>query len=323
MEGFFRTELCQNLGIDYPIIQGGMAWVATGELAGAVSAAGGLGVIGAGNAPAGVVAEEIDKVRTITDKPFGVNVMLLSPFVEEIVDLVIREEVPVVTTGAGNPGKYISRFKEAGCQVVPVVSSVALARRMTRLDISAVIAEGGEAGGHVGKLNTMAMIPQIVDAVDVPVIAAGGIADGRGLLAALTLGAQGVQLGTRFVCCEECTACQEYKEAIIKARDRSTVVTGRSTGHPVRVLKNIFTREMKKMEEKGCDPEKIEKFGEDKLRQAVCEGKVDEGSVMAGQIAGLIEEILPAGEIIEGMIREARQLLERQCRQQEAESDGK
>ncbi len=323
MDGFFQTELCQRLGIDYPIIQGGMAWVATGELAGAVSAAGGLGVIGAGNAPAEVVAEEIEKVRSITDKPFGVNVMLLSPFVEEIVELVTRKKVPVVTTGAGNPGKYISRFKEGGCQVVPVVSSTALAKRMTRLDISAVIAEGGEAGGHVGKLNTMAMIPQIVDAVNVPVIAAGGIADGRGLLAALILGAQGVQLGTRFVCCEECTASQAYKEAIIKARDRSTVVTGRSTGHPVRVLKNIFTRELEKMEEQGCKPEEIEEFGEDKLRQAVCEGKVDEGSVMAGQIAGLIGEILPAEKIITGMIREARQLLDKQCQQWEAEKNGK
>jgi len=316
-----QTELCDKLNIEYPIIQGGMAWVATGELAGAVSAAGGLGVIGAGNAPAETVAEEIKKVRAITDKPFGVNVMLLSPYVDDIVDLVVKENVPVVTTGAGNPGKYIDNFKKAGCDVIPVVSSVALAKRMARLDITAVIAEGGEAGGHVGQLNTMAMIPQIVDAIDLPVIAAGGIADGRGLVAAFSLGAQGVQLGTRFVCCKECTASPAYKEAIIKAKDRGTVVTGRSTGHPVRALKNIFTRELEKMEAAGCDAEEIEEYGSDKLRKAVCEGDVDKGSVMAGQIAGLVSQELTAEEIITEITKEAQDVLKTLCLGLEVENN--
>lgn len=315
MNSFFKTEICDILDIDYPIIQGGMAWVATGELAGAVSKAGGLGVIGSGNAPAEIVSQEIDKVREITDKPFGVNVMLLSPYVEEVVDLVVEKEVPVVTTGAGNPGKYIERFLSAGCKVIPVVSSSALARRMARMKISALIAEGNEAGGHIGDLTTMTLIPQIVDSVDIPVIAAGGIADGRGLLASLFLGAQAVQIGTRFVCAEECQASNEYKEKIINARDRDAVVSARSTGHPVRSIKNALTRKLEKLEAKSASKEEIEKAGEGALRKAACEGDVDTGSVMAGQISGLINNILSSEEIIHNIINEAEEMLQKTCKE--------
>lgn len=315
MNSFFKTEICDILDIEYPIIQGGMAWVATGELAGAVSKAGGLGVIGSGNAPAEIVSQEIDKVREITDKPFGVNVMLLSPYVEEVVDLVVEKEVPVVTTGAGNPGKYIERFLSAGCKVIPVVSSSALARRMARMKISALIAEGNEAGGHIGDLTTMTLIPQIVDSVDIPVIAAGGIADGRGLLASLFLGAQAVQIGTRFVCAEECQASNEYKEKIINARDRDAVVSARSTGHPVRSIKNALTRKLEKLEAKSASKEEIEKAGEGALRKAACEGDVDTGSVMAGQISGLINNILSSEEIIHNIINEAEEMLQKTCKE--------
>ncbi|MFW6382015.1 MAG: enoyl-[acyl-carrier-protein] reductase FabK [Bacillota bacterium] len=317
MNKFFKTEICELLDIKYPIIQGGMAWVATGELVGAVSEAGGLGVIGSGNAPAKVVEQEIDKVREITDKPFGVNVMLLSPYVDEVVDLVARKEVPVVTTGAGNPGKYIDKFLSAGCKVIPVVSSSALARRMARMRITAVIAEGNEAGGHIGDLTTMTLIPQIVDSVDIPVIAAGGIADGRGLLASLFLGAQAVQLGTRFVCAKECQASSAYKERIIKARDRDAVVSGRSTGHPVRSLKNALTRKLDKLEANAVSKEEIEKIGEGALREAACEGDVDNGSVMAGQISGLINNILSSEEIINNIIKEAEDMLLNTCKKME------
>ncbi|MFW6306350.1 MAG: enoyl-[acyl-carrier-protein] reductase FabK [Bacillota bacterium] len=299
------NRLTELLEIKYPIIQGGMAWVATGELALAVSKAGGLGVIGSGNAPADVIKEEIKKVKEGTDKPFAVNVMLLSPFVDDIVDLVIEEKVPVVTTGAGNPGKYIDQFKKIGTKVIPVVPSVALARRMERLKVDSIIAEGNEAGGHIGDLTTMALIPQIVDAVDVPVIAAGGIADGRGLIAALALGAAGVQIGTRFVCSTECTAHNYYKEAIINAGDRDAVVTGRSTGHPVRNLKNALTRTMKNMENKGASKKEIEEYGVGRLRKAVREGDIEEGSVMAGQISGIIKEIKPAKDIIKEIVEQS------------------
>ncbi|MDI3546484.1 MAG: enoyl-[acyl-carrier protein] reductase [Halanaerobiales bacterium] len=304
-----KNELTNFLGIDVPVIQGGMAWVATGELAAAVSKAGGLGIIGAGNAPADIVRDEIAKVKAATDRPFGVNIMLLSPFVDEIVELVIEERVPVVTTGAGNPGKYIDRFKEIGTKVIPVVPSVALAKRMERMGADALIAEGNEAGGHIGELTTMALIPQIVDTVEIPVIAAGGIADGRGLVAALALGAKGVQLGTRFVCSKECTAHPNYKEAIIKARDRDAVVTGRSTGHPVRNLKNSLTRQMDNLERKGASREEIEELGAGKLRLAVQEGDIDRGSVMAGQIAGMINDIKPVQEIIDTIIKEAEEVI--------------
>ncbi len=304
-----KTELCDLLEIEKPIIQGGMAWVATGELAAAVSNAGGLGVIGAGSASADVIEKEIDKVRKLTDKPFGLNIMLLSPFAEDIIDLAIAKEVPVITTGAGNPGKYVKRFQEIGSKVIPVVPSVALAKRMARLDVDAVIAEGTEAGGHVGELTTMALVPQVVDAVDIPVIAAGGVGDGRGLAAILALGASGVQIGTRFVCSEECTASLNFKKAIVGARDRDAVVTGRSTGHPVRNLKNKLTKEMDKLESQGVDPKKIEEIGSGKLRDAVIDGNVKEGSVMAGQISGMISEIKSVKEIIEEILLKAEETI--------------
>lgn len=304
-----KTGLCSLLGIEYPVIQGGMAWVATGELAAAVSKAGGLGLIGAGNAPVDIVKKEIDKAKNLTDKPFGVNIMILSPYVDEVVELVIEKEVPIVTTGAGNPGKYMNDFKSAGIKVIPVVPSVALGRRMEKKGADALIAEGNEAGGHIGQLTTMTLIPQLVDNVDIPVIAAGGIADGRGLAAALSLGASAVQMGTRFVCCDECTASEKYKQAIIEAGDRDAVVTGKSTGHPVRNLKNKLTKKMNEMEKEGAGIEEIEELGQGKLRDAVRDGKVNEGSVMAGQIAGLINEIKSAEEIILETVNGAIELI--------------
>jgi len=305
------TPLCSLLGIRYPILQGGMAWVATGELAAAVSEGGGLGIIGAGNAPARVVAAEIRKVKALTQKPFGVNVMLLSPFAEEVVSLVLEEEVPVVTTGAGNPGKYISSFQEKNIKVIPVVSSVALARRLERQGVDALIAEGQEGGGHVGELTTMVLVPQVAEAVAIPVIAAGGLADGRGLAAALVLGAQGVQVGTRFVCAEECTAHIHYKEAILKAKDRDTTVTGRSTGHPVRILKNRLAREFEQLERGGASPEELDAFGVGKLALAVQQGDVVNGSVMAGQSAGMVHRIEKAADIIQDIMAGARAALGR------------
>ncbi len=304
-----KTELCSILDIEVPIIQGGMAWVATGELAAAVSKTGGLGIIGAGNAPVNVVREEIKKVKKETRRSFAVNIMLLSPFVEEIVDLVIEENVPVITTGAGNPGKYINRFRAAGIKVLPVVSSVTLGKRMERLGVDGIIAEGTEAGGHVGKLTTMTLTPQIVDQVNIPVIAAGGIADGRGLIAALSLGAKGIQMGTRFVCCTECIANENYKNAILEAQDRDTIITGRSAGHPVRNIKNKLTRQLKRMEENKVSREEIESLGIGKLREAVREGNIENGSVMAGQISGLIKNIKPAAEIINDILTEANKIL--------------
>lgn len=301
---YLNTEICNLFDIKYPILQGGMAWVATGELAAAVSKAGGLGTIGAGNAPKDVIKEEIRKVKAVTDNNFAVNIMLLSPFAEDIVDLVIEEDVPIVTTGAGNPGKYIDRFKENDIKVIPVVSSVVLAKRLVRTGVDAVIAEGTEAGGHIGDLTTMTLVPQLVDAIDVPVIAAGGIADGRGFAAALSLGASGVQMGTRFVCAKESIAHKKYKEAIVNARDRDAVVTGRSTGHPVRNLKNKLTRKIDNLEKEGVSKEKIEEIGSGKLRKAVIDGNIDNGSVMAGQIAGMVIDILPVEEIINNIIND-------------------
>ncbi|MFW5719204.1 MAG: enoyl-[acyl-carrier-protein] reductase FabK [Halanaerobium sp.] len=304
-----KTELCDLLEIERPIIQGGMAWVATGELAAAVSSAGGLGIIGAGNASADVIEKEIEKVRELTEKPFGLNIMLLSPFADDIIELAIEKKVPVITTGAGNPGKHVKRFQKVGSKVIPVVPSVALARRMERLAVDAVIVEGTEAGGHIGELTTMALVPQVVNAVDIPVIAAGGVADGRGLAAILALGAKGVQIGTRFVCSKECTASDEFKKAIVGARDRDAVVTGRSTGHPVRNLKNKLTKEIEKMEKEGVDSKKIEEFGSGRLRDAVVDGDVQEGSVMAGQISGLISEIKSVSEILDEIILEAENII--------------
>ena len=306
-----RTEICELLQIKYPILQGGMAWVATSELAAAVSNAGGLGIIGAGNAPGEVIKKEIEKIKQLTDKPFGVNIMFLSPFVDEIIELVYRERVPVVTTGAGNPGKYIPKLKERDIKVIPVVPSVALAKKMEHIGADAVIAEGTEAGGHIGELTTMALVPQIADVVKIPVIAAGGIGDARGFISALALGAKGVQMGTIFVCSEECTVHENYKNAVIKAGDRSTVITGRSTGHPVRMIKNKLYREFDKLEKSGASVEEIEKLGAGRLRLACIEGDVDMGSVMAGQISGLIKEIKPVKEIIENIIAECDSVINR------------
>ncbi|MBB6217813.1 enoyl-[acyl-carrier protein] reductase II [Anaerosolibacter carboniphilus] len=301
-----QSRICDLFNIQYPIIQGGMAWVATAELAAAVSNAGGLGIIAAGNAPAAIIKNEIDKVKKLTNKPYGVNVMLLSPFVDEIMELIVQERVPVITTGAGNPGKYMSTLKSIGTKVIPVVPSVALAQRMERIGADAIIVEGTEAGGHIGELTTMVLVPQIVDAVSIPVIAAGGIADGRGMLAAFALGAEGVQVGTRFICAEECIAHDNYKDVVLKAKDRDTVVTGRSTGHPVRVVKNKLSKEFEKLEKSGSSPEVLENLGAGKLRLSVIEGDVDQGSVMAGQIAGLVKEIKSCKAIIEDMVDEAK-----------------
>ena len=307
----FYTRICKILGIEYPIIQGGMAWAANHELAQGVSNAGGLGIIAAGNAPKEVIKEEIRKVKEKTNKPFGVNIMLMSPFAEEIVDLVCEEKVPVVTTGAGNPGKYMEKLKNAGIKVIPVVPTVALARRMEKQGADALIVEGTEAGGHIGELTTMAIVPQVVEAVDIPIIAAGGIADGRGFLAALALGAEGVQMGTRFVCSTECIAHENYKERIIKSKDRDAIVTGRSTGYPVRVLKNKFTKEYLELEKQGVPFEELEELGAGKLRLAVIEGDMDNGSVMAGQISGLIKDVKSCEEIINNIINEGEMYLEK------------
>ena len=301
------NRVCEILGTEYPIIQGAMARIATAELAGAVSNGGGLGIIAAGGAPVEWVKEQIDKCRAITDKPFGVNIMLLADNVDELVDLLIEEKVAVVTTGAGNPGKYIPRFKEAGIKVIPVVANVTLAKRVQRAGADAIVAEGCEAGGHIGETTTMAMIPQMVDALDIPVIAAGGIADGRGLAAAYMLGAEGVQVGTRFLVANECIVSQPYKEMVLKAKDSSTVATGRFTGHPVRVLKNKLSRAMLELE-KTQDLEEFERLGTGALSRAVLAGDVDHGSVMSGQIAGLVNKEQPAAEIIREMFEEAEQI---------------
>lgn len=304
-----NTSICSLLGIKYPILQGGMAWIATGELASSVSNAGGLGIIGSGNAPADVIRKEVIKVKNNTDKPFGVNVMLLSPFVDEIIQMVYEEKVPVITTGAGNPGKYISKLKEAGIKIIPVVPSVALAKKMESNGADAVIAEGTEAGGHIGELTTMVLVPQIADAIKIPVIAAGGIADGRGIISALALGAQGVQMGTVFVCSQECTVHDNYKKAIIKAGDRGTVVSGRTTGHPVRMLKNKLYREFDKLEKNNAAIEEFDRLGSGSLKKACIDGDVNMGSVMAGQISGLVKEIKPAKVIIDDIVNECSEII--------------
>jgi len=306
-----RTAICDLFGIEHPVIQGGMAWLGTAELVSAVSNGGGLGIIGAGNAPSSWVREQIRAARERTDKPFGVNIMLMSPFVEEVIEVILEEGVPIVTTGGGNPGVYISRLKQAGIKVMPVVSSVALAKRLERSGADAIVAEGLESGGHIGETTTMALVPQVVDSVAVPVVAAGGIGDGRGLAAALSLGAQGVQLGTRFVCAEECIAHAKFKERLLQARDRATVVTGYSMGHPVRCLENKMTRQFSAMEKAGASVEELERFGEGKLQLGVLEGDVEGGSLMAGQIAGLIREVKPAAAIIREIVAEAEAIIAR------------
>ncbi len=306
-----KTKICDILNIEYPILQGGMAWVSDAALASAVSEAGGLGIIAAGNAPSDWVETEIKKAKDMTDKPFGVNIMLLSPYVDDVVDVVLKYEVKVVTTGAGNPGKYMDGFKSINAKVIPVIPSVALAKRMEDIGADAVIAEGMESGGHIGELTTMAMVPQVVDALNIPVIAAGGIADGRGLAAALALGACGVQMGTRFVASSECTIVQGYKEAIVKAKDRDTVVTGKVTGHPVRIIKNKLAREFMKLEANGATKEELEKFGEGKLKLAARDGDLQKGSIMAGQIAGLIDDIKPVKNIVETIVEEAKSTIQK------------
>lgn len=292
------NRICELLGIDYPIIQGGMAWVATAELAAAVSNGGGLGLIAAGGAPAEVVREQIKKARTLTDKPFGVNVMLMNPNADEIMQVIIEEKPAVVATGAGNPGKYIASLKEAGIRIMPVVASVAMAKRMEKSGADAVIAEGTEAGGHIGELTTMVLTPQVVDAVSIPVISAGGYADSRGTRAAFALGADGIQVGTRFICSTECLAHENYKNAVLKAKDRDAVVTGRSTGAPVRALKNKLTREYDRLEKAGASFEEIEALGVGGLRRAFEEGDVQTGSLMAGQSAAMVKKIEPCADII-------------------------
>ena len=300
-----NLALCKLLGIKYPIIQGGMAWLGTSELASAVSNAGGLGIIGSGDAPADWLRAQIRSTREMTDKPFAVNILLTSPFLRENLEVILDEKVGIVTFGGGNPGIHIPALKEAGIKVMPVVSSVALSRRLERLGVDAIIAEGMESGGHVGDTATMALVPQVVNSVKVPVIAAGGIADGRGLVAALALGAQGVQMGTRFVCSEECVGHPRFKEQILQAQDRATVVTGESTGHPVRCLENRLTRQFMAREKAGASSAELEELGRGRLSSGVIEGNVEEGSLMAGQIAGLIKEIKPVKAIIEDTVAEA------------------
>jgi enoyl-[acyl-carrier protein] reductase II len=304
-----KTIICDLFGIEYPIVQGGMAYLGTTELVSAVSNAGGLGMIGAGNSEPDWVREQIRSTRQLTDKPFGVNIMLMSPFAEQVVDVVLEEKVAVVTTGAGNPGVYVPRFKQAGIKVMPVLASVALAKRLERADVDAVVAEGMESGGHIGEVTTMALIPQVVDSVQIPVVAAGGIGDGRGLVAALALGAQGVQIGTRFVCSEECIAHPAYKEKILQAHERSTIASGQTTGHPLRCLQNRLTRQIQEMERAGVSKEELEAFGVNRYYQGVIEGNLDEGSLLAGQIAGLITEIKPVKVIIDEMMAEAEAII--------------
>ena len=304
-----KTEITSLLGIEYPVIQGGMAWVAEHKLAAAVSEAGGMGIIGAANAPAQWVRDQIRKARELTDKPFGVNVMLLSPYADQVAQVIAQEGVKAVTTGAGNPGKYLPLWKEAGIRVIPVVASVAMARMMERAGADAVVAEGTESGGHIGETTTMVLVPQVADAVQIPVIAAGGIADGRGMAAAFLLGARGVQLGTRFVATQEAVVHENYKNYILKAKDIDTRVTGRSTGHPVRVLRNAVTRKYLEMEQKGASFEELESLTVGGLRRAVQEGDVKEGSVMSGQIAGMIHDLPTCREVIERITKEAENLL--------------
>ena len=301
--------ICDLLGISYLIIQGGMAWVATHSIAAAVSEAGGLGIIAAGHAPSDWLRAEIRACKALTNKPFGVNIMLLSPYVDEVAQVVAEEGVSMVTTGAGNPGKYMELWKSAGIKVIPVVPSVALAKRMEKCGADAVIAEGGESGGHIGELSTMALVPQVVDAVDIPVIAAGGIGDGRGIAAAFMLGAQGVQMGTRFLVAKECDIPDSYKQRVLKASDIDAVVTGRSTGHPVRSLRNQLTREFAQLEKSGATPEELDKFGTGALRRAAVEGDVMRGSVLAGQISGMITKEQTAKEMVEELILELNQVL--------------
>lgn len=306
-----KTLITELLNIEYPIIQGAMAWVADADLASAVSNAGGLGIIGTGHDSAEIVKQKIEAIRAKTDKPFGVNVMLLNPHVEEVVDYLIDAQVKIITTGAGNPGKYMNRFKEAGIVVIPVIASVALAKRMERIGADALVVEGMEAGGHIGKQTTLALVPQVVDAVNIPVIAAGGFGDGRAMAAGFMLGVEAIQVGTRFVVAKESNAHDNFKQAILKASDLDTVVTGQITGHPVRVLRNKLTNEYLAIEKAiTSDPEpdfsRLEDLGKGALRRAVVEGDILTGSMMAGQIAGLISKEQTCSEIIQDYVNEAK-----------------
>ena len=301
-----QTEITELLGIQYPIIQGGMAWVAEHHLAAAVSEAGGLGLIGAANAPAEWVREQIRAAKNLTEQPFGVNIMLMSPYADEVAQVVVEEGVKVVTTGAGSPEKYMERWNQSGIRVIPVVASVALAKRMERCGADAVVAEGCESGGHVGESTTMALVPQVVDAVQIPVIAAGGIADGRGIAAAFMLGAKAVQMGTRFIATQEAQVHESYKNQVLRAKDIDTRVTGRSTGHPVRALRNEMTKRYLELEQEGASFEELEQLTLGGLRRAVVEGDVRMGSMMAGQCAGLVREILPCSELVPQLMQEAK-----------------
>lgn len=306
------SRLTTLLGIEHPIIQGGMAWTATAELAVAVSNAGGLGVIGAGHMPADNLRIEIRNAKAATDRPFGVNLMLLTPHIDDLVSVVVEEDVPVVTTGAGNPGPYMEALKDKGIRVLPIAPSTALAKRLERVGADAIIGEGMEAGGHIGELTTFVLTPQLVDAVDVPVVAAGGIADGRGVAAAFALGAEGVQLGTRFMCAAECTIQDSVKEKILRAKDRDTVVTGYSTGHPVRVLKNKLSRMLEDLDRQNR-PEEIEALGSGKLSLAMRDGDCEMGSVMAGQCASMVTSVQPAAEIVAELVAEAEEAMRAMC----------
>lgn len=307
-----KTRVTELLGIEYPIIQGGMAWVAEHNLAAAVSEAGGLGLIGGASAPGEVVREEIRKARELTKKPFGVNVMLMSPYADDVAKVVVEEGIKVVTTGAGIPNKYMGIWKEAGVKVIPVVASVAQAKLMEKAGADAVVAEGMESGGHIGEATTMTLVPQVVDAVSIPVIAAGGIADGRGVAAAFMLGAEAVQVGTRFVVSNESIVHANYKAKVIKAKDIDSVVTGVSHGHPVRCLRNKMTREYLKLEKEGKSFEELEYLTLGTLRKAVMEGDIDNGTVMAGQIAGMVQKEQSCKEIVEEMMGQAAKLLGRE-----------
>lgn len=304
-----KTRITEILGIEYPIIQGGMAWVAEHKLAAAVSEAGGLGIIGAGGAPAAYVRDEIRKAKELTDKPIGVNIMLMNPEADEIAKVVVEEGIKVVTTGAGNPAKYMEMWKAADIKVIPVVASVALAKLMERGGADAVIAEGTESGGHIGSITTMALVPQVVDAVSIPVIAAGGIADGRGFAASFMLGAEAVQMGTRFVAATESVVHEKYKAMIIKAKDIDSAVTGLSNGHPVRSIRNKMTKDYLKLEKEGADFMELEKLTLGSLRKAVVEGDVVNGTIMAGQIAGLVKKEQPCKEIIDEIMSQGTELL--------------
>lgn len=304
-----KTTVTKLLEIEYPVLQGGMAWVAEHHLAAAVSEAGGFGLIGGASASADIIREEIRQTKALTDKPFGVNIMLMSPHADEVAKVVIEENIRAVTTGAGSPEKYMAMWKEAGIKVIPVVASVAMAKRMEKAGADAVVAEGCESGGHIGETTTMALVPQVVDAVEIPVIAAGGIADGRGFAAAMMLGAAAVQMGTVFVASKEAAVHQNYKDRILKARDIDSVVTGRANGHPIRSLRNQMTREYLKREQEGAAFEELEYLTLGSLRKAVVEGNVQEGSLMAGQIAGLVTEERTCKEIIETIMKEADRLL--------------